>query len=296
MVHKIISFCFLVFALNTGSIAQSELDNLLEDELNKKEISTVLATFKATRIIQSHSTKLIAKGELDFRVSHRFGRINSGVYDFFGLDNSTTHLALEYGITDWLMTGIGRSTLNKTVNGFVKIIFIKQKSGIKKFPFTIGYLSNISVNTLKWQYPDRNNYFSSRLSYVHQLMVARKINKKLSIQIMPVLAHQNLVKKIADPNDVLGLGYGGRYKFTTRFAFTWDVYYLLQLNKFINNTYHQPLALGFDIETGGHVFQLYVSNSIGMIDDHFLLHTTDDFFKGNLHIGFNISRVFNVLN
>jgi hypothetical protein len=267
----------------------------LEDLLKSEETETkvpVEALFKATRIINGHSAKQMKAGELDYRISHRFGRVNSGAYEFFGLDQSNMHLSLEYGLFDWLMVGIGRGSYEKTADGFVKFNLADQQTGPGAFPLTINVLSTMEINTLKWADPERTNYFTSRLSYSHQLLVARKFGKA-TVQLMPLLVHRNLVATEMDPNDLFAMGVGGRYKITNRLALSTEYYYVFRpVPQRTTTKYYNPFSVGFDIETGGHVFQIMLTNSRGMREGHFIGETTGSWLKGDIHLGFNISRVF----
>lgn len=271
--------------------AQNDLLDLLNEE-TQPEIEFANATFKSTRIMNGHSIERMPSGQLDFRISHRFGRINSGAYEFFGLDQANIRLGLEYGILDWLMAGIGRGTYEKTFDGFLKFTVLRQSSGARSMPVSVSVLSSAAINSLKWADPDRTNYFSSRLSYVHQVLIARKINSSISLQLSPSFVHRNLVATELDPNDLWSLGAGGRVKITKRISFNAEYYYLFNPKTYMGRQVLNPLSVGFDIETGGHVFQLIFTNSLAMIEKGFISETTGSWGKGDIHFGFNISRVF----
>jgi len=265
--------------------------DMLEDKTTE-EIHYASATFKSTRIMNGHSVEKMPPGQLDFRISHRFGTLNSGPYEFFGLDQSGIRLGLEYGIFKWLMAGIGRGTYEKTFDGFCKFTILKQSSGARVMPVFVSALSSVAVTSVKWSDPDRTNYFSSRLSYVQQLLIARKVNQSFSIQLAPTFVHRNLVATEFDPNDLYAIGAGGRVKLTNRISFNVEYYYMITRKSYMSQTVYDPLSLGFDIETGGHVFQLIFTNSIAMIEKGFIGETTGNWTKGDIHFGFNISRVF----
>jgi hypothetical protein len=252
----------------------------------------VEALFKATRVVNGHSVKQLKKGELDFRISHRFGLVNSGAYEFFGLDQSNIHLSLEYGLLDRLMVGIGRGTFEKTVDAFARYDIANQQSGKRSFPLTICYLSTIEVIGLKWADPSQTNYFSSRLSYTQQLLMARKFSRT-TIQLMPTFVHRNLVPTEMDQNDLLAMGIAGRYKLANRLALNCEYYYVVRpIPQRTTRVLYNPLSIGIDIETGGHVFQIVLTNSQGMREGGFIGKTTGSWLKGDIHLGFNISRVF----
>jgi len=282
----------VAFLLISGTIfAQNDLLDLLNEE-TQPEIEFANATFKSTRIMNGHSIERMPSGQLDFRISHRFGRINSGAYEFFGLDQANIRLGLEYGILDWLMAGIGRGTYEKTIDGFLKFTVLRQSSGARSMPVSVSVLSSAAINSLKWADPDRTNYFSSRLSYVHQVLIAPKIISSISLPLSPSFVHRNLVATELDPNDLWSLGAGGRVKITKRVSFNAEYYYLFNPKTYMGQQVLNPLSVGFDIETGGHVFQLIFTNSIAMIEKGFISETTGSWGKGDIHFGFNISRVF----
>jgi len=159
-------------------------------------------------------------------------------------------------------------------------------------PFSVSALSSVAVTSVKWPDPERANYFSSRISYVAQLLVARKINQALSLQLTPSFVHRNLVATELDPNDLFAIGAGGRIKLTRRISFNGEYYFLLNPKSYMSQQIYDPLSFGFDIETGGHVFQLIFTNSLAMIEKGFIGETTGSWGKGDIHFGFNISRVF----
>ena len=272
--------------------AQDDLFSLLEDS-GEETTDYTTATFKATRILNGHSIERMQKKQLDFRIHHRFGRLNSGAYELWGLDQANVHFSLEYGITDWLMVGAGRGTYEKTFDGFLKFSPVRQSTGKRFMPVSISYLLATDLKTVKWPDPEFEYAFSSRFSYVHQILIARKFNKSFSLQLSPTVVHRNLVATELDPNDTYALGAGGRLKITSRISFNAEYYYVVKpINNYQSSPVYNPLSLGFDIETGGHVFQLIFTNSLAMIEKGFITETTGRWGKGDIHFGFNISRVF----
>ncbi len=281
----------MIVLLSQAALGQDDLLNMLNEQTTP-EINYTTATFKSTRIMNSHSIERMPAGQLDVRISHRFGRINSGAYEFFGLDQSNIRLGLEYGVLDWLMVGIGRGTYEKTVDGFAKFSILRQSSGARIMPVSVSLLTTSAIKTIKWTDTSRENYFSSRLSYVAQLLVARKISQGLSLQLSPAYVHRNLVPTELDPNDLFALGAGGRVKLTKRISLNAEYFYMLTPKDRMSLQIYDPLSVGFDIETGGHVFQLIFTNSVAMIEKGFIGETTGSWGKGDIHFGFNISRVF----
>jgi opacity protein-like surface antigen len=281
-----------LFALiSLGIFAQDDLMNIV-NQSTPKEINYTTATFKSTRIMAGHSIERMQAGQLDVRISHRFGTLNSGGYNFFGLDVSNIHLGLEYGITNWLMIGVGRGDYFKTFDGFAKFSILRQSTGAKEMPVSLSVLTSIALQTQKFNDLTRTNYFSSRLAYVAQILVARKISEGFSIQLTPSYVHKNLVKTELDPNDVFALGAGARLKLTKRISLNAEYYAIANPKTYLSSKMYNPLTIGFDIETGGHVFQLFVTNSIGMIEKSYITETTGSWSKGDIRFGFNISRVF----
>jgi hypothetical protein len=190
------------------------------------------------------------------------------------------------------MIGVGRGSYEKTFDGFAKFTVLKQSSGTKIMPVSVSVLSSAAHKSLKWQDQTVPNYFSSRLSYVGQILIARKINQEFSVQLMPSYVHRNLVATELDPNDLYAIGAGGRMKLSKRISLNAEYYYLANPTAYMSQAVYNPLTLGIDIETGGHVFQLLFTNSLAMIEKGFIGETTGRWSKGDIHFGFNISRVF----
>jgi hypothetical protein len=297
MMHskKIFLACTAFFGLATFATAQTDstdLMNQLEKDAAKAGINYTTGTFKTTRLVTGHSVENIGKGVLDVRINHRFGTLNKGGYELFGLDNATMRLGFDYGLSDRFMIGVGRSTFQKTYDAFVKYKLLRQSTGAVNMPFTVSYAGTVALMTLKWVNDSSkiNHTFSSRFSYSHQLLIARKFSEGTSLQLMPTFVHRNLVAGATDPNDIWALGIGGRQKISKRTSFNVEYYY--QFNKVEGTT--NSLSVGFDIETGGHVFQLHFTNSTGMTENNFITGTTGKWQKGDILFGFNISRVFNI--
>lgn len=291
--RKLLLTLILVIVSRLIHAQDIDLNQMLEEEQKKEEkdkIKYTEATFKTSRLINGHSIENTQKGVMDLKISHRFGTINSGAYEFFGLDNASMRIGFDFGITSRFMVGVGRSTFEKQYDAFVKYKFLRQSTGKRNMPISLAWVTSSMVTTLKFSDPTRPNYFSSRVQYAHQLIVARKFSEHTSVQLMPTLLHYNIVKYIADPNDIVAIGIGGRQKISPRVSVNVEYYYQLPAYKMPNST--NSLSLGVDIETGGHVFQLHVTNSRGMTERTFIGETTGKWSKGDLMFGFNISRVF----
>ncbi len=269
--------------------AQNDLMDMLEEETRKSDVPDyTTATFKTTRIVNGHSVENVAGGVLDFRISHRFGFLNSGIDEFFGLDQATMRLGLDYGLSKRWMIGIGRSTYQKQLDGFTKFKFVRQAKGGS--PVTVSGFASMMYNTIPFDDPTRENYNTSRMFYCGQLLLGSKLSEGISVQLMPTMVHYNLVPGAQDPNDLFSIGTGGRFKLSRRISLNAEYYYQIPAYQLPGTT--NSLAIGFDIETGGHVFQLNVTNSTGMTERTYIAETVGDFWGGDIRFGFTISRVF----
>lgn len=288
--NTLLLICLL--GLSTSQIMAQETDllKLVGEDKPKKEY--VKYAFKSPRVINGHSMEFLAPGTLDFRILHRFGLVSQGFDNLFGLDQASMRMGFDFGLRRNLMFGFGRSTFKKELDGYVKYAPLQQSTGEGSFPVTIALVGGMTMNTLPWADPTIKNYFSSRLAYYFQTIIGRKISEGFTLQLAPTLVHNNLVALQTQPNDIYAVGFGGRAKVSNRVAFTWDYFYVVNgIEKGIN--YH-PLSVGVDIETGGHVFQLHVSNAAGMNERAFITETTNSWSKGELRFGFNLSRVFQI--
>jgi hypothetical protein len=278
---KQVLLIFLFFPLII--FAQDDLMLLLNDDSNYK----ISSTFKAVKIVNSQSVELVNKGDLLFLIQHRFGTLNSGAYNLYGLDNAQVRFGLDYGLNNWSSIGLGRSSFLKTFDANAKIKLVSQSKGENSFPFSIAWYSSAFFKQEIWKDMQADDYLLlNQMSYVHQVLVASKINRALSIQLSPTFVHKNSIDKY-DSNDLLSVGLGARHKLTSRISFNAE--YFFQLNK--ENSIN-PLSLGLDIETGGHVFQLHLSNSAAMFERAFIHETNGEWSNGDIYFGFNISRVF----
>jgi len=289
MTRKPTLLFFAAVLIASKSFAQDE-DMLkgVADSTPAKEY--VYGAFKSSRVIMSHSMEMLRPGVLDFRILHRFGNINQGLSQFFGLDQATIRLGLDYGISNNLTIGIGRGTLRKEVDGFLKWRAIQQATGPGAAPISLIGVGGITIIGAPWTDPTRENRFSSRVGYYAQAIVGRKFSERFTLQLMPTLLHRNFVDTKEDPNDLYAAGVGGRLKLSKRVSLNVDYYYVANQNNLLD--VHNPLSIGFDIETGGHVFQLHFTNAVGMNERAFLTETTNDWGNGDIQFGFNISRAF----
>ena len=279
----------LIAYLPFTSFAQSDLLSLLE-EGETEEPSFALATFKGSRLINGHTVMTRRAGTLEFLIAHRFGRINSGAYELFGIDNANVRFGIDYGLSNTVTVGVGRNSFEKTYDAFAKVALLRQQSGLKEVPVSVTGFFSIAAKTLKSTNPEVELSFSDRLSYTYQLLLARKFSESLSLQLMPSYLHYNLVERAGQENDLLSLGIGGRLKVTKRMSVNMEYY--TRFGDQQQEDLHNALAIGIDLETGGHVFQFQLTNSRAMIEKGFIRETTGDFFAGDIHLGFNITRTF----
>ncbi len=290
---KKILFGFFLIFVNLPLWAQDDLLAMLEKESAKEKVFTQ-ATFKGTRLINGQTVETIAKKHLNFWISHRFGALNSGFIDnFLGLDEARIRLGLEYALTDQWLIGAGRSTIEKTYDVYSKYKVLRQSN---KMPITLTAYGGISTNTMPSGYslPSGNimRYENDlqRQSFVGQVLIARKMNEKVSLQLMPTIVHNNKSESPDIANDLMSMGFGGRFKITNRLSISTEYY--KNLGQSVSNPYQDSFSMGFDIETGGHVFQLHISNSRGMIEKHFIGQTLGKWSNGDIFYGFNIARTF----
>lgn len=296
---KLSAFCVgLISAFAASAQTDSDdLSNLLDSNSGKPAKEYTTAAFKTTRVINGHSIENTGKGILDFKISHRFSPMSGGVHEFFGLDGATLRLGFDYGISDCITIGVGRSSLYKEYDGYIKAKLLRQTTK-NEMPLSLSYVGGMSVTSLSANQllgrpltSPETYKFSNRLFFFNQLLIARKFSNTFTLQLMPTHVHYNLVNTIAEPNDIIALGAGGRIKMTKRM--TLNLEYFQQFSQLDGTT--NSLSVGVDIETGGHVFQLHFTNSMGMTERTFIGQTTDKWEDGGFRFGFNIARVFTVV-
>jgi len=286
----LVVFCILHFTIFIShSLAQ---DDLLSELGETDETMHVIASFKNSRVVNAQSLETTAAGLLDFKIQHRFGSLKGGAYEMFGLDQATMRMGFDYGINDRIQIGVGRSTYEKTVDGCVKARLLWQTEGSNKMPLSLVWYSSMSINSLKFDNTVYTREFTTRLNYLHQLIIGRKFSSKFTLQVMPTILHRNFVLTNEEKNTVFTTGMATRVKITQRLSLNGEYFYVMpgQLDPFYKNS----LSLGVDIETGGHVFQLHFTNSAAMVDKAFIGETTGDWTKGDIYFGFNLSRVFTI--
>ena len=278
-------FIFLISPL----IAQDDLLDILDEDSDKSVF--VESSFKGTRVVNAQSLEIPRPKILQFMIQHRFGSIENGSYDLFGMDYATIRFDFQYGLTERLSFGVGRSSLDKIYDVFLKTKLLRQTSGSKSFPFSFLFYSDIGVDTKRKTENDpavKDNYLN-RLLFVNQLIIGRKFSRNLSLEILPTLIHRNLTPTKDDDHDLASIGIAGRYKLSNRISVNAD--YFMPLGD-RNNDYKNSIAIGVDYETGGHVFQVMIANAQGPYEYTFIENASGDFSTGTLYLGFNISRAF----
>ncbi len=274
----------------------------------------VYATFKTMRIANAQTIETVKKKHLDFRILHRFGNIydatvpnplNNTFQTFFGFDQVTDiRFSFDYGITENLCIGVGRSKLNKLFDGNLKWRFLEQTSDFK-IPVSLALFESVGYSFAPTNelYAGVQKDFETderhRFSYCTQLIIASKVTDWLSLELLPTYMYRNFIKEsynanTSDPdvNGFFSLGVGGRLKLNKRFSIIGDYFFNFAPYYHNNPSVTLPLALGFEIETGGHVFSLLFTNASGIIENNFLPYTTDSWADGQIKFGFCISRTF----
>lgn len=291
---KLLSVFILTFSFSYSN-AQDMLSSL--DSSSAGEKNFVTATFKTTRLVDQHTLETVGPRTLDFRISHRFGPINSGAYNAWGIDGpANIRLSLEYSPDGRFMFGLGRSSYNKVVDGFLKFRLLRQTTD-NGMPISLTLFSGAYYTRLKDANKEANGFdkyekSSSRLSYCFELMIGRKFTPSFSFQVAPWLVHYNLVDNITDKNDSYGVAGLFRLKFTKRSAITAEYAYRFNNSYSIVNKYYDSMSIGYELETGGHVFQMHFTNSFGLVESQFFPHTDSKWNNMGIRLGFNISRVF----
>ena len=286
-IKKFFSFVLMFFTIGYASAQDDLLDQLNAEKSNAKEIETT--AFKGLQICNIQSTKLTAKGEWYMVISHRFGDLTLGLDNFFGLDNALTKIGGIYGVTNWLSLGATRHTYNKIYELTAKYKFADQV--VSGFPVTIVGYNTMDINTALSTDLYPNLQFTNRLAYSSQLLMSRKFSDALSLEVGGVFVHKNLFDEALELEDQYLVAVGGRYKLSKRLSVNLD--YAYKVNQLANAPlYQNPLTLGLDIETGGHVFQMVFSNSQPMNDVAVFTNATGNWNGGSLYFGFNMYRVF----
>src|SRR5260221_5797585 len=270
--------------------AQEDLMKELQKS-EKPETDYATSTFKGTRLVNGQTVETKGKGALEFIFAHRFGAIKTGIYNFYGLDNAHVRIGLEYGLTDRLGVSIGRSSEDKTTVGMLRYKVVRQSTGVVNIPVTITAYGNAACKTSPAKadatYPIT---LTDRMAYTGQLLIARKFSSRFAMQLMPTIVHKNTVDKSIERNDQVALGVGTRTKVTRSMSLMAEYYY--RFNVLDTNPYYNAAGLGIEFETGGHIFQLVISNTQGINERALITEATGKIGGGGIHLGFNVTRTF----
>lgn len=292
MKHRIL--CTLIAIISVSSAAAQETDSLIRT-LSTDTLQPAIATFKSSRLILSQTTTMVRKGDLDFKVVHRFGDIagsEGGSETFWGLDNSSDiYLNLEYGITDRFNIAFGRSKFEQLLDLQLKYLLLQQVDG--KSPLAISLMAKTGFTPYEVNTPVFDD-FGNRFSYLTQAIISRKFSSDFSLQASPTLLFRNVVAPGGDEKTLFALGVAGRYKFSKRFGIVADYYNVFSSYRDDNPNinFSAPLGVGVEIETGGHVFTLTFVNSKAIVENNFIPNTTSSWGDGQYRFGFTISRMF----
>jgi hypothetical protein len=285
-------FALLLVALmvSFAAFSQDDLESMLLGEM-EEPVDYTLGTFLSSHVLNSHSSELIDKNGISFRVAHKFGKLNTGANHFFGFDNSNSFLEMDYAIANWWNVGVGRATLGEQTAGFTKFRLLRQSTGARVMPVSMTAIAHVEYGTQHFDDEVRNSNKEDRFDYTSQLLIARKFSNRLSLQMMPTYIHHNLVDTKLDKNDVAAVGFGASCKIYNNLRANAE-YYLVQDHDTPTMEYFNPLSFGICYQTSRHAFEVYVTNAQGITESSYIANTTNDFFKGDVRIGFNISTVF----
>lgn len=290
MQRRIIQTIFLLLVCTRMMAQDSSLMKMMDDAVAESQKGQVVTgTFKATQIVNLPTVESPGKKSLQFMIMHRFGKLNGGAYELFGLDNASIRFALDYGITDRFSVGLGRSSVDKTFDGSLKYKLLQQKeTGMPVSVSLYGLITNYTQRYTDKPYLDARY----RTAYTTQVIIAKKFTPAFSFEVVPSWIHYNLTPTPEDKNDLFAVSAGGRLKFTRRMSINAEYNYLVR-NQVVSTKVYDAISGGIDIETGGHVFQLVFTNASGMVGPYYLAKTDGSWGKGDIYFGFNITRNFN---
>jgi hypothetical protein len=267
------------------------------DFSDEPEKIKIRSTFSGSTVINSQSSNVSEAGQLWVIIGHRFGSVTTGAYNAFGLDEAVMRIGFEYGITDKLTTGIGRSTAGKNYDGYLKYRLLTQSKGALSgnVPVTITLFSSAAFSSQRLRMLNNSNdenHFVSNLVYTYQAILSRKVSSWLAMQISPTIVHKNQTELDNQLHNIYALGSALQIKLHGKLSLDLDYSYVWNKDKISATTLYNPIGIGFEVVTGGHVFKLHFTNSVGIIEKEYLTNTTDNFFKGEMRFGFTLLRSF----
>lgn len=288
----VISIALLFAGFLCATAQENDLESLLEEEMGQTS-EYVLNTFLSTYVLNSHSVEVLNKNGLNFRISHKFGFLNSGAENFYGFDNSSVLMGLEYAPLDWINIGIGRGTFRESVNSMLKLRILRQKEGANSFPFSLVAYGELDYRTKKYLDEDLQNDKLGRIEYTTQLLLARKFGNSFSLQLMPGYVHRNMVETNEELNGIASLGLGGTYRLYKSLRLSAE-YFWVQDHDIPTQNYYSPLSVGVCYQTSRHSFEVFATNSTGITSNNHIAYTTGDFWNGDICIAFNVSIIFSL--
>lgn len=251
--------------------------------------------FMAPRNINLYTVEPLSKGELHYSIMHTFGEVSGGVKNLWGIDQgANVRFSFEYGFGEQFSLGFGRSSMDKVYDISARYSLLRQMQE-KGSPLSVTVIPSIGITTASFGFLSRDYSFSERLNFNLATPIARKVSDKLSLQIVPMITHFNRVGlelNVADPlvNTYYSVGVGGRYKIAPRTAVTFQ--YIPPITDAENLDHN--IGIGLDIETGGHVFQMFFTTSRALNESYLVSSGNGDFFDGGYRFGFNVNRLFRV--
>ncbi|HHZ65961.1 MAG TPA: hypothetical protein EYN51_10795 [Flavobacteriales bacterium] len=304
LLYTLSTFLILFCAPMSLRAQEEDLMSMLEED-TEPIVEKVTATFKALTVINANTIETVKAKTLVFNIIHRFGNVAEGAHTLAGMDNaSNIRFAFDYGVTDKLLIGIGRSKVKEHIDGSIKYKILAQTTD-NKMPITMVWYSGMAVTPMQSpRNADGSEKWSKaahRFSYIHQLIIARKFSSAISFEILPTYSHRNYIVRNVNPdngaeeqNDLFSIGIAGRVKVNNRLSIVGDYFYTF--SKYRNNNsaspHYMPLGLGIEIETGGHIFHINLTNSPGIIGNDYIPDTEESWIDGDIKLGFNIARVF----
>lgn len=286
-----IAITLVLFLFWNDAFAQLERRTVVQNR-------PVEQTFMAPRNINLYTVQNLSKGELHYSIMHTFGEVKSGYQNLWGIDSgANVRFSFEYGLSNKLSVGIGRSSLDKLVDLSGRYHILKQTTQ-GDMPVSVSFAGTLGINTSQLGFVENLGLagysVADRLSFAGSLLVARKFSENLSLQVSPTAVWFNRVGFETNIEDgstqgYVGLGLSGRYKIRPRTALT--LQYIPTLNQFDKN---HNIAVGIDIETGGHVFQMFFTTTPALNDQYLVAGSNGSFIEREFRFGFNVNRLFQI--
>ena len=286
---KILFLLYTFMALLPGELlAQLERQRVVENRETE-------LTFMAPRNINLYTVQHLSKGELHYSIMHTFGEVNTGPRNLWGIDQgANVRFSFEYGITDRYSVVLGRSSMDKVIDTGTRLSLLRQTVN-DKMPISLSVIPLVGINSSDLSFLDENYTFSDRLHYSLSVPIARKFSDKLSLQLSPIFAHYNRVGNelnLTDPqtNNYFSTALSGRFKYSRMSAISFQyIPALTDADRLTDN-----IAIGIDIETGGHVFQMFFTTSRALHEPYLIASDNGNFFDREFRFGFNVNRLFRV--